>query len=252
VPNNAEPVIASYVKDGWVFVATKVRRDKPDNEPSTPHPLSFTFKTDKPVYPMRLTGLNSQSLMVDLYVFCNACAAAPHFKLKAAPGRTSFIHCCTNGLAIQRWSPSSLRHFHPLTCATMFGWNRSPFLFEQKNRLFSRQGAMTTALNWGVGAFCRRLIIVCLLAFANEKYKTKLPRRIGVITLAGIVLVALIYLSLPKIEVKLVKGRFYSYEMNNKLLFASLWVTLTGKPWPKFAPAFSKPSQIQPMQRIMA
>jgi len=76
VPTNAEPVIASYVKDGWVFVATKIRRDKPDNETSTPHPLSFTFKTDKPVYPMRLTGLNSQSLMVDLYVFSNARAAA--------------------------------------------------------------------------------------------------------------------------------------------------------------------------------
>ena len=27
VPTNAEPVIESYVKDGWVFVATKVRRD---------------------------------------------------------------------------------------------------------------------------------------------------------------------------------------------------------------------------------
>ena len=27
VPTNAEPVIASYVKDGWVFVAMKVRRD---------------------------------------------------------------------------------------------------------------------------------------------------------------------------------------------------------------------------------
>ena len=69
VPTNAEPVIASYVKDGWVFVATKVRRDKPDNETSTPHPLSFTFKTDKPIYPMRLTGVDNGPLSVDLYVF---------------------------------------------------------------------------------------------------------------------------------------------------------------------------------------
>jgi hypothetical protein len=69
VPANAEPVIASYVKDGWVFVATKVRRDKPDNETSTPHPLSFTFKTDKPVYPMRLTGVDNEPLSVELYVF---------------------------------------------------------------------------------------------------------------------------------------------------------------------------------------
>ena len=69
ISSNAEPVIASYLKDGWVFVATKIRRDKPDNETSTPHPLSFTFKTDKPVYPMRLTGVDNGPLQIELYVF---------------------------------------------------------------------------------------------------------------------------------------------------------------------------------------
>ncbi len=83
VPTNAEPVIASYVKDGWVFVATKVRRDKPDNETSTPHPLSFTFKTDKPVYPMRLTGLDNGPLSVELYVFGPSRAKAAHFKVES-------------------------------------------------------------------------------------------------------------------------------------------------------------------------
>ena len=83
VPTNAEPVIASYVKDGWVFVATKVRRDQPDNETSTPHPLSFTFKTDKPVYPMRLTGVDNGSLSVELYVFGPARAKRAHFKVES-------------------------------------------------------------------------------------------------------------------------------------------------------------------------
>ena len=83
VPTNAEPVIASYVKDGWVFVATKVRRDKPDNETSTPHPLSFTFKTDKPVYPMRLTGVDNGPLSVELYVFGPSRAKASHFKVES-------------------------------------------------------------------------------------------------------------------------------------------------------------------------
>jgi hypothetical protein len=77
--------------------------------------------------------------------------------------------------------------------------------------LFSRQGALTTALNWGVELFAAGLFVICLLAFASETHKTKPPRRIGVITLAGIVFVALVYFSLPKIEVKLVKGHFYSY-----------------------------------------
>ncbi len=33
-PTNAEPVIASYVKDGWVFVATKVRRTSRTTKPA--------------------------------------------------------------------------------------------------------------------------------------------------------------------------------------------------------------------------
>ena len=82
ISTHAEPAIASYVKDGWVFVVTKVRRDQPDNETSTPHPLSFTFKTEKPVYPMRLTGVDNDLLNVELYVFGPARAEAPYFKVE--------------------------------------------------------------------------------------------------------------------------------------------------------------------------
>ena len=73
--------------------------------------------------------------------------------------------------------------------------NQAPFVFEQRNRLFSRQGALTTALNWGAGLFAAGLVMVCLLAFASETHKTKLPRRIGVVTVASIILVGLFYLS---------------------------------------------------------
>jgi hypothetical protein len=66
----------------WVFVAAKVRRDNASLDTSTPHPLSFTFKTDKPVYPMRLTGLANKPLRVELYVFGPARAKAPHFNVK--------------------------------------------------------------------------------------------------------------------------------------------------------------------------
>jgi hypothetical protein len=210
VPTNAAPVIASYVKDGWVFVATKVRRDKPDNETSTPHPLSFTFKTDKPVYPMRLTGWNSQSLVVDLYVFSNARATAPHFKVESCT-RPNIAH------------PLLLQWTTGLTVATVLSatlsasdmrndvWlEQSPFLFEHRNRLFSRHGAITTALNWGAELFAAVLVVVCLLAFASGKYKTKMPRLIGIVFIAGVAVAGFTYLCLPKIEVKLVRGYFHN------------------------------------------
>jgi hypothetical protein len=205
VPTNAEPVIASYIKDGWVFVATKVRRDKPDNETSTLHPLSFTFKTDKPVYPMRLTGLNSQSLTVDLYVFSNVRVAAPHFKVESCT-RPNIAHPL-----LHKWigdSTVATKHSATLSPADMrydVRLNQTLFL-ERKNRFFSWQGALTTALNWGTGFFVTGLFVVCILAFASETHKTKLPRRIGTVTVTSFILVGLVYLSLPKIEVRLAKG----------------------------------------------
>jgi hypothetical protein len=205
VSTNAESIIASYIKDNWVFVATKVRRDKPDNETSTPHPLSFAFKTDKPVYPMRLTGQNSQSLSVDLYVFSNARATAPHFKVESCV-RLNIAHPL-----LRQWAGDSAvatKLTATLSSADMRKdvWlELRPFVVEQKNRLFSRQGALTIALNWGTGLFAAGLLAACLLAFASETHKTKLPRLIGVITLASIILVGLVYLALPKIEVKLVR-----------------------------------------------
>ena len=211
VPTNAEPVIASYVKDGWVFVATKVRRDKPDNETSTPHPLSFTFKTGKPVYPMRLTGVDNGPLSVELYVFGLSRAEASHFKVENCT-RPNIAHPL-----LHKWvgdSTVATKLTATLSPADMrkdvrINFSQLPFL-EKKHRLFSWQGALTTALNWGAGLFAAGLLVVCLLAFANETHKTKLPQRIGIVTVASIMFAGVLYLCLPKIEVKLTRGYFPS------------------------------------------
>jgi hypothetical protein len=68
-PTSAAPVIADYVKDGWVFVAARVTRSTNTTEATSPHPLSFTFPTRKPVYPLRLTGVDNGPCTIDLYVF---------------------------------------------------------------------------------------------------------------------------------------------------------------------------------------
>jgi hypothetical protein len=239
VPTNAEPVIASYVKDGWVFVATKVRRDKPDNETSTPHPLSLTFKTDKPVYPMRLTGVDNGPLSVELYVFGSSRAEAPHFKVEcctrpniAHPLLCTWVSDSATGTKLTATlSPADMRKD---------GWlDWTPFS-EKKNRLFSQQGALTTALNWGAGLFAAGLLVVCLLAFANETHKTKLPRRIEIVTVASIVLVSLVYLSLPKIEVKLVKGGYYRSYNNMREEQIILRLTLGDGGWQTIAEARTK------------
>ena len=218
-------MITSYVKDGWVFVATKVRRDKPDNETSTPHPLSFTFKTDKPVYPMQLTGVDNGPLNVELYVFGPSRAEASHFSVERCtrpnypepsvewarrlPETPNIVHPL-----LRKWvngSPVATKLTAMLSRADMRKdvWiNWTPF-WEKGNRLFSRQAAQTIALNWGTGLFAVGLLAVCLLAFASKTHKTKLPRRIGIVMVASIVLLGLFYLTLPKTEVRLVKGQYH-------------------------------------------
>jgi len=67
VPESAGPVVEAYIKEGWCFVASKLHHE-PGRE-TTPHPLVFRFATEKPVYPMRLTGLQGEPLDLELYVF---------------------------------------------------------------------------------------------------------------------------------------------------------------------------------------
>jgi hypothetical protein len=252
VPTNAEPVIASYVKDGWVFVGTKVRRDKPDNETSTPHPLSFTFKTDKPVYPMRLTGVNNGPLSVELYLFGPSRAKASHFKVERC-AQPNYPELSRNDRfwAWRLSPPETLDIVHPLLRKWVIGspvatkltatlspanmrkdvWiDWTPFAEKQSCR-FSLQGAAILALNWGAGIFAAGLFSVCLFVFANKSWKPKLPLLIGIVTAGGIFLGGLIYLFLPKIEVRLVAGPFQSISEAQWILIHNLdnsdWHTIT-------------------------
>ena len=76
------PTLKEYIQENWVFVAAKVRRDSPAQAKSSPTPLAFTFKTDKPVYPLRLTGIGNPSCAIELYVFGPHRAKLSHFKVE--------------------------------------------------------------------------------------------------------------------------------------------------------------------------
>ncbi len=78
----AEPVIADHVRAGGWFVATRLRRDRPDAAIlSAPTPLVFTFETATPLYPMRLTGAGAtEPLDLELLIFGPGEARADHLK----------------------------------------------------------------------------------------------------------------------------------------------------------------------------
>jgi|GEM_PF-542395 len=225
VPTNAELVIENYVKDGWVFVAIKVRRDDPNLDTSTPHPLSFTFKTDKPVYPVRLTGVDNGPLSIELYVFGPKRAEAEHFRVEHCY-RPAYPKMPPEGSRWGYWSSAKWIVVHPLLRKWVDGapvatkltatltpdqmqqdvWLQwSPFK-EKEQRLYSRTGALTTGLNWGASLAAVGMLGIGLVRFSSGKPVSKRFLKVtgtGVVT--GAILACVVYFALPKTEVRLVR-----------------------------------------------
>ena len=71
--------IDGYIKQGWVFVASRLQAPLSSPPPGAaggvairaPAPLGVVFSTDTAVYPLVLTGTVTSKLVVDLYVFAD-------------------------------------------------------------------------------------------------------------------------------------------------------------------------------------
>jgi len=81
-PPAALPIIASYAAQGWVFVAATIHRHDQTDKGTQPHPLAFTFKTEKPVYPLRLTSVENPGCKIELFVFGPGRVAIPDFHVQ--------------------------------------------------------------------------------------------------------------------------------------------------------------------------
>ena len=64
LPPRARPILASYLRQGWSFVAVRLA-DRADGKLT---PLRIAFASTVPIYPMRLDQLSRTPVSVDLYV----------------------------------------------------------------------------------------------------------------------------------------------------------------------------------------
>lgn len=244
-PANRNQAIASYVKDGWVFVAAKIRRDDPALQTATPHPLSFTFKTAKAVYPMRLTGIDNGPVQIDLYVFGPDRAKAPHFTVERCANPVYPKLPLHHGFESVSYSdfrprPESLQIAHPLLrkwvdgapVATKLTATLSPEIMrddvcifwvpysEKGTSRFSPQGACVYALNWGTGVIAASLLTTVIFGPGSENRRKRPARFIGVAIASGAILTVIIYCLLPKIEVRIIPGRHMPFAENYWSLYA--------------------------------
>ena len=224
-PTNVAPAIEAYVKDGWVFVASKVRRDVSGSGTNTVHPLSFTFNTQRPVYPMKLTGIGNRSLSVELFVFGPDRANARHFNTERCtrPQYPPFPPRKDGYWA--RWKPETPNILHPLLrqwadgapVATKLVATLSPSEMqndvwiswepfrEQQRQVYSQQGAVTLALNWATAAFAVGLLFIWAASLPGIKPKRSRWKTFGNLLLATAMLFGLIYVVVPKIEVRVTR-----------------------------------------------
>jgi hypothetical protein len=91
-PDGIDAVVSDYVTKGWVFVASKIRRDAEDDRVRAVRPLAFTFATKQCVYPMRLTGVGADSLAVELFVFGPSRAEATGLDVESCRRLPMFGH----------------------------------------------------------------------------------------------------------------------------------------------------------------
>jgi hypothetical protein len=83
VAPGAREEIEAYLREGWVLAVGRLAATEGAAR-RTAHPLLFEFRSDAPVYPLRLTGIDNGPLALDLFVFGPA---------RAACDRLATVHC---------------------------------------------------------------------------------------------------------------------------------------------------------------
>lgn len=78
---------------------------------------------------------------------------------------------------------------------------------EKQNQKYSRTGAAAIALNWASGLLAAGLIL-CAVAVRTRLNNRQLARPILLVWLASIAIGGLIYLALPKVEVRLARNPY--------------------------------------------
>jgi len=114
LPDKAVEPIKGYVKDRWTFVACRIKvpGSAKGLKTGTLAPLRLTFKTPRPVYPVRLSAANPKPFIVEVYLVLRS------VDIGAKPDRISVA-----GIPGQRFHP----HTKWAATASGYPWNRSRY-----------------------------------------------------------------------------------------------------------------------------
>ncbi|MBX3118709.1 MAG: DUF2330 domain-containing protein [Fimbriimonadaceae bacterium] len=81
IPDESRAAVKDYASEGWWFLVSRFRKDSETSLPA--HPLKVVFKSDKLVYPMRLTGTQGTDVYLELLVIAEQQANIPQLRLRS-------------------------------------------------------------------------------------------------------------------------------------------------------------------------
>ena len=222
-------VVTDYIRDGWCFVAAKLRRE--GDGYSRPHPLLMSFATETPVYPMRLTATAGSDVYLKLFTVAEKRPTCERLTLEVADvyglqkgnppgistdgrltgfvGKTYRQEIGHPDAAEHLWDGCVLSKLcarlqpHEMRRDIVLQFTEGP---PYQARYYSRHGAKQVALAYSLGAWCLVLIPLSIVVARRIRPTRKrvLPfLRVAVIPALTIALLVWIvtYTTLPKVDV---------------------------------------------------
>ena len=228
-----EKIVSDYVQDGWYFVAAKLRRQ--GDGYSRPHPLSMSFFSDKPVYPIKLTATVGSNVYLELYVIADERATCDVLTLEVSDSyrfrnerKVSFSDRIVPSDFTGKTHKQNIGHadaekfmWDGCTISKLCGMLKPEQMGKDivlqlklgipfQKRYYSRRGAKDIGLAMLLSIWC---ILPILLAVAyHHKRKESSGRGIFIkkillpILLLCLLIWALIYAVLPKIDIRTAPG----------------------------------------------
>lgn len=246
-----EAIVSDYIREKWCFVAARLRREQDGY--SRPHPLSMSFASRAPIYPMRLTATAGNDVYLELFVIADKRAACDKLTLELAdtydqPERTPSNLSQESeepGFVGRTYRqnvghPAAVEHFWngcilSKLCGVLKPQDMAQDIALQlrthepcRVHYFSRQGARGKAWTYGLSSWCI-LLAPLTLVFGR---KTNLPGRrrvfckhiISPALLLSLLIGTVTYAVLPKVDTRSVgiKGsppRIYDAMQRKQMIF---------------------------------
>lgn len=143
----ARKPVAEHIKEGWTFVAMRVRVPKQAAglKTGTLAPIRLTFRTQEPVYPLRVSGANPGPFQVDVYLVVpyrnDPRARVVNLFTPEVKGRPTPLWSSWSGTPSKETAPTLarlaggpcaiytlIRHYQPAQCTADIRFGLSPLL----------------------------------------------------------------------------------------------------------------------------